>query len=353
MKKWPFHFSHSIRASDLLHFFRQLSTLLSAGLSLIKCFDILIQTQDKISFRRLIQTLRIDLESGNELHRCLQRHPQLFDLFSCQLIRIGERTGTLEETLQRIMQYKEKSQALKIQLQQALIYPSVILATAVLTILFLLLWLVPQFATLFEHFPNKLPPSTQILIHFSFGLQKLLPALAWLSLVVFLTLFHFRNAFALRKKSLKLFFKLPGCRSLLQQITLATLARSLASTLSAGLPLTEALLLVAQLSPLATDKTAIYKLHAGVTSGKTLSSTLKDSSFFPALLVHMVQIGEESGTLDRMFEKFAEISQTELERKLNLLRTILEPLIITILGVLIGGIIIILYLPIFRLGTAI
>ncbi len=341
-----------ITTQDLLQFFRQLSTLISSGISLHKSFELLLQTQSKLSFRKLIQSLCFDLESGKTFYRSLQRHPKVFDRFSCQLIRIGEQSGTLEQTLWKITQYQEKTQTLKKQIQQALIYPAITLSATLLSMLFLLLWVVPQFAVLFEHFPNKIPSSTQALIQLARGLQKRLGGLGCLTLLSLFLLFHFRASLKLRQRSLKFLCKLPGCRSLFRKLTLTHFSHTLAGILSAGLPLTEALLLVAELSPHPDFRTAIYQVHAGVSSGKRLSSSLKQALLFPTLLVQMVHIGEESGTLDRMLEKFAEIAEAELEKKLSFLRALLGPLIIAILGVLIGGVIITMYLPIFRLGTA-
>ncbi len=342
-----------ITSHEILHFFRQLSTLITAGLSLMKSLQLLAQTADKANVRALIQALRMDLESGKEFNRCLRRYPLLFDLVTCQLIRIGEQTGTLERTLQRVTLHKEKNQQLKKQLKQALFYPTVILIAALLTTFILLLFVVPQFASLFEHFPNKVPLLTQALIRIAADLRQQLPWLGLLLALTLLALRHFRSAALLHARGQQLIFRVPLLRKLVLQVTVARFSRSLSVVLSAGLPLTEALLMVAQLSPFDEVSKAILKIHAGVNAGKRLSANLMLISFFPPLLTQMTRIGEEAGALDLMLEKFAELAETELEQRLHTLTLLLEPLIIAILGVLIGGIVIALYLPIFRLGTAI
>ena len=352
MKKSIRLFTSGISAQEILHFFRQLSTLISAGITLMKSLDILIQTNENRIFCSFLQTIRLDLENGKEFNRCLQRHPSLFDFFSCQLIRIGEQTGTLDHTLKRVTLYKEKNQTLRKQFKQALIYPTLILISAIITTLILLLLVVPQFASLFEHFPNKLPLITQILIQLSLILHQWLPYFGLLCLLSLFAIFNFRKSPLIQKRCQQLLFQLPFLRQLTLKIVLVQFSRTLAVILAAGLPLTEALMMAAQLLPFDVLRRDILKIYAGVHSGKPLSTNLQLSPFFPALLVHMTKTGEESGTLDFMLEKFADIYETHLEQTLNSLRLLLEPLIIAILGVLIGGIVIAMYLPIFRLGTA-
>lgn len=342
-----------ITSQEILHFFRQLSVLVSAGISLMKSLDLLAQAVRQANFRSLIQGLRRDLESGREFNSCLRRYPLLFDLFTCQLIRIGEQTGTLDRTLHRVALHKEKTHKLQKELKQALIYPAVILAAALLSTLILLLFVVPQFASLFEHFPSKMPLPTQILIRIAANLRQLLPWLGLFSGLGVLAFFHFRKAALLHSLFQRLIFQLPLMQKLALQFALVSFSRTLAVILSAGLPLTEALLMVAQLSPFDEFKEDILKIHAGVSAGKRLSLNLWQLPYFPPLLTQMTRIGEEAGSLDRMLEKFAEITETELEQKLSRLKLLLEPLIIAILGVLIGGIVIAMYLPVFRLGTAI
>ncbi|HSW71614.1 MAG TPA: type II secretion system F family protein [Gammaproteobacteria bacterium] len=352
MKKPLWLFRESITTEEILHFLNQLNILISAGLSLIKSLDILIQTNHSRTFRSLILSLRRDLETGKEFNRCLQRFPKLFDRFSCQLIYIGEQSGSLDRALQKVCFYKEKSQVLKKQLKQALIYPTLIFLSAFISVLILLLFVIPQFASLFERFPNKIPFPTQALIQLSLGLHQLLPWLGPICLFSLLTLFHFRSSLYLQASYQRQLFQLPMVRKFALKIALAQFSRTLALILSAGLPLAEALMMVAQLSSFDEFRKGILKIHAGIQAGKDLASNLKLNPLFPALLVHLTKVGEESGTLEAMLEKFAELTESDLEQSFQSLSRLLEPLIIAILGVLIGGIVIAMYLPIFRLGTA-
>lgn len=353
MKRFLRSLQPRISSLDILNFFRQLSTLNSAGLSLMKSLDIMIQTTDKPDFRSLIYKLRLNLESGLEFNHCLRSHPLFFDPFCCQLILIGERTGTLDLSLKRVTVHKEKNQVLRKQLKQALIYPGTVMTAALITTLILLLFVVPQFAVLFEHFPDKIPTATLALIGLATWLRKLAPWLGLLGLLASLALFHLRKSLSLSTKGQALIFHLPYLKNFMLKICLAKFSRNLATTLAAGLPLTEGLRLVSQLSAFDELKRGIQKLQNGVNSGKHLSSCLRLNPLFPPLLTHMTKIGEESGTLDLMFEKIAEIYEAELEQAITSFKLLLEPLIIAILGVLIGGVVIIMYLPIFRLGTAI
>lgn len=317
----------------------------------MKSLNIIAQGSEKLRFKSLISALRLDLQNGQKLSVCVQRYPHLFDSFTCQLIRIGEKSGTLDRCLERITLYKEKIQMLRKQVLQALIYPALILTTALFTSLVLLLFLVPQFAVLFEHFPNQVPWATQVLIQTSFYLRKGLPGLGLIFLFIVLPFLYFYDSKRLRERSQKMILRLRPFRKLAHQIALAHFSRALALMLAAGLPLTEALLLASQLSPVEELKRAILKLHAGVNAGKPLSSHLVSNPLFPSQLAQMTRIGEESGSLDIMLDKFSAQMEIELEHKLAVLKLLLEPLIIAILGVLIGGIVLAMYLPLFRLGT--
>jgi type IV pilus assembly protein PilC len=353
MKNHSKSFSTRITAFDILDFFRRLSTLYTAGLSLMKCLTLLRQTTDKPCFRSLIHKLEIDLESGMEFNHCLRRYPGFFDSFCCQLIFIGEKTGTLDQSFKRITLYKEKNQTLHKQIKQALIYPGLVLLAALLTTFVLFFFVIPQFAVLFEHFPTKLPSSTRILIHLAQGIQQLTPSLGLVIFLGGLVSFHFKKSLQLQHAVPRLLLKLPLIKNLMIKIYLSQFSRNLALTLKAGLPLTEGLLLVAKLFSFKELKSSIQKIHEGVNSGKRLSACLERNPLFPTLLNQMIKIGEDSGTLDLMFEKIAEIYETELEQAIIFFKLLLEPLIIAILGVLIGGVVIIMYLPIFRLGMAI
>lgn len=319
----------------------------------MKSLSIMMQSSEKKEVRFLIQTLRMDLENGRELSHCLRRHPEVFDSLSCQLIHIGEQTGNLDRSLKRITHYKEKNDLLRKQLKQALLYPLFITATTLLTTLFLLLFVVPQFAILFAHFPNQLPLLTRGFIQLSFYLRHSLKAFSLISVISLFLLFHFQGHTLLRNRTRELLLKLYPLRSFVLQITLSRFSRALALMLSAGLPLTEALLLAAELSPFDEFRKKVQNIHAGVQAGRPLSAYFNPPFFVSPLLLQLTRIGEESGTLDSMLEKFADFSESELDQKFTLLKRLLEPLIIAILGVLIACVVLAMYLPIFRLGTAI
>lgn len=327
----------NITPAEVLPLLRQLSRLISAGISLMKSFAIIMQTSETKELYHLIATLRLDLESGKGLSQGLERYPRLFDTFSCQLIRIGEQTGTLERSLQWLVLYKEKNQVLIKQLKQALLYPTLILVTALFTTLFLLLFVVPQFASLFAHLSNKLPWSTRMLIQLAFCLRTWMPWFILLFILILLYLFRFSETIHLKDHFQRLVLKLSPLRKLVLRMILSRFSRALSIMLTAGLPLTEALLLAAPLSSFKEFRNSVLSIHAGVHAGNLFSAHLKPPFFIFPLLAQMARIGEESGSLDQMLEKFADLQEAELDQQLKTLQLLLEPLIIAILGVLIGG----------------
>ena len=351
MKSWISPSGPALKAHELRHFFRQLALLIAAGVNLMQSLRILTQSVSPHSLRTLLKALQLELESGKAFHLCLKKYPQYFDPFCCHLIYLGECTGTLELSLKRIAQHQEKAAALKQAFKQALFYPLLILIAALGFILVLLLFVVPHFANLFSALSTELPPLTKALIYFSELMQQASFWLLFLLSLICFALLHRKLRQSFRQLYEDSLFKIGCLRTFILKILLIQLTRNLAVSLASGLPLSEALKLITHFSSFKTFNYSLLTIQQEIQAGQRLSQALAAHPFFPPLLLQMLRTGEEAGKLEAMLEKFAELSEAELEQFLAAARQGLEPLIIAILGVLIGVVVVAMYLPIFRLGT--
>jgi type IV pilus assembly protein PilC len=342
-----------LSAIETSFFFRQLATLIGAGIPLLQSFTILLASQQHLPhFTRLILTLKKDIESGKTLANAL-RSQHYFDNLSQQLIHIAEQTGTLQAALTSIANHQEKHLIMSSRLRQALLYPAIILLTAIVVTVIMLVYVIPQFASLFENFHANLPAPTRFIIHVSDFLRHryyflLLPVL------LILTAGYFHTKIPQLKIILdKSLLRLPGLCHLSSKFIFARFARTFATVLAAGLPAPQGLSLIIDVLPNHLIKSTISQLKQDIIAGKSLHASMRALPWFPPLLIQMVKVGEESGQLTSMLVKVAEFYEAELDGWVNNFSHLLEPLIIMILGVLIGGLVIAMYLPIFKLGTVI
>lgn len=342
-----------IREEELLYFLKQLSYLLNAGLQLTQSLHLLAQAEQNAGLRQLMLYICQVLEQGREFHQSLKPYPQHFDALTLQLIRIGEHSGRLSQMLEQVALIKERKLAFKNQMKECLIYPALVIAAALISTLSLVLFVVPQFALLYEQLPHQLPPLTQSLINLSQNLNQngiwpilgLGPAILWLKSKWKSPPFR-----ACCEEKLS---KLPYLKQLFHKIRLARFARTLAFTLSAAIPLSEALILTSQLFSHRSFAKQLLILHREVQTGKRFYACLALDSSFPPLLIQMVKTGEESGNLENMLDHFAKLLEEQVQRTTQRFNQLLPPLIILILGVLIGIVVVALYLPIFHLGMAV
>jgi type IV pilus assembly protein PilC len=338
---------------DITLFIRQLATLINGGIALVQALDILLQAQHHFKLQQLILSLKKDIEAGNPLAHAMRTLPDLFDPMTCQLTHIAEQTGTLDSMLMRHAHYQEKTSKLYAKLKHALIYPGFILMMALMITTAMLVFVVPRFVEIFANFQIKLPALTLHVIHLShFILNDY-----WLSplsvLLYYLIRYFYRKSLPYKKIIDALLLKLPWFGTLLTKLICARFSRTLATMLTAGLSITNALSLLVGISANNTFRTALQQLHTDINSGQRIHHALQAARVFPTMLVQMVKIGEESGSLEHMLEKIAEFYEADINNSINSISHLLEPLIIMILGVLIGGIVIAMYLPIFKLGTVI
>lgn len=349
-----FEATKRISPLDIAIFTRQLGTMMKAGVPLVQSFEIVCEGLENPSMRKLVLDIKNDIEAGNGLAASLRKHPIYFDELFCSLVDSGEQSGALETMLDRVATYKEKTEALKAKIKKAVKYPIAVVCIAVIVTAILLIKVVPTFEDLFKGFGAELPAFTQMVIGMSEWMQAY-----WYMFFGSIGLLVF--AFIEGKKRYKPFsdavdaltLKLPIIGNIVYQSTIARYARTLATTFAAGVPLVEALSSVAGATGNVIYKNAVYKIREEVSSGTQLNFSMKSTGLFPSMAVQMTAIGEESGSLDAMLDKVATHYEQEVDAAVDGLTSLLEPMIMSVLGVLVGGLIIAMYLPIFQMGNAI
>ena len=343
-----------VSARDITQFTRQLATLLHAGIPLLQAFDILGRSEGNDALKTLIRKLRSQVEGGVALNQTLRQHAA-FDALYCNLVAVGELAGMLDTMLERLARHLEKSEALRTTIRSALIYPSAVLAIAGLVLVLILVFVVPAFQNIFASFGAELPWLTQVVIALSEGLQRYgLWLLAVTGLASWLLKRQVQQRISWRRTLHQLLLRLPIAGPLTRHACTARWTRTLATLFSAGVPLTEALEAVQGVTGHLIFQEATEIIQMQLIQGESLSRALENTdAVFPPMVVQMCAIGEESGALDHMLEKTAEHYEREVDSTVARLSTLLEPVIMVVLGVLIGGLVMALYLPIFQLGQVV
>ena len=343
-----------ILTKDIAVFARQMATMMQAGVPLVQAFDIIGKGHDNPAMQILIMEIKADIEGGNSFSEALRKHPQYFDELFCNLTAAGEQAGVLDDLLDKIATYKEKTEAIKAKIKKALTYPTAIIIIAFAVTAILLVFVVPQFEDLFSGFGADLPTFTRMVIDLSEFMQKWwLPMLAG----VIGGGVAFSQA---KKKSLKfrqnldkLTLKLPVVGDIVTKASIARYARTLATTFAAGVPLVEALETVAGATGNWVFTHGVLKIREEVSTGQQLQQAMKGTQLFPNMVVQMVAIGEESGSLDTMLCKVADFYEEEVDNMVDNLSSLLEPIIMAVLGILVGGLVTAMYLPIFKMGQVV
>lgn len=344
--------SKPITASDISIFTRQLATMMKAGVPLVQSFDIVAEGLDNPSMKTLVINLKNEVSSGSSLADSLAKYPRHFDDLFCNLVNSGEQSGALETMLDRVATYKEKTELLKAKIKKALTYPFAVVMVAIVVTGLLLIKVVPQFAATFSSFGADLPSFTLFVVTLSEFAQA-----NWFIVlgVIIGTVVTFREA-KMRSQKFSdqvdgILLKLPIVGNIINQAVVARFSRTLATTFAAGVPLVDSLDSVAGAAGNAVYKRAIIDIRNEVTGGLQLNQAIRNTKLFPSMLMQMVAIGEESGALDEMLEKVAIHYEAEVDDSVDNLTALLEPLIMSVLGVLVGGLMIAMYLPIFQLGA--
>ncbi|NOY67709.1 MAG: type II secretion system F family protein [Gammaproteobacteria bacterium] len=343
-----------ITPGDIAIFSRQLATMMSSGVPLVQSFEIIGNGNENPRMQTLLLTIKNDIESGNPLAESLAKHPLYFDELFCNLVRAGEHAGILEELLHKVATYKEKTEAIKAKIKKALFYPTAVVVVAGIVTAILLIFVVPQFEELFSGFGATLPAFTQMVIDLSRFMQD-----NWFYVLAGIigVIYGFSQA---KRRSVKfghfldkVALKTPIVGVILNKAAIARFARTLSTMFAAGVPLVEAMESVAGATGNIVYSDAILRIRDEVATGRQLNLAMKDAGIFPPMVNQMVAIGEESGALDDMLGKVADFYEDEVDNAVDSLSSLLEPLIMAVLGVLVGGLVIAMYLPIFKLGAVV
>ncbi len=346
--------SKKIKSSDIALFTRQMATMMKAGVPLIQSFDIVADGLENQLMRNLVTDIKTDVAAGGGLAASLARHPKYFDDLFCSLVSSGENSGTLEVMLDRVATYKEKTEALRAKIKKAMTYPIAVMVVAIVVTGILLVKVVPTFAETFKGFGADLPDFTLLVLRISEFVQ------AWWFILLFAVIvasWSYSQAM-LRSKQIRdrvdaLSLKLPVVGGIIHDSVVARFSRTLSTTFAAGVPLVEALESTAGAAGNSVYSAAVYQIRDDVTGGTSLYQSIRSTGLFPTMLLQMTSIGEQSGALDEMLGKVADQYETLVDDAVDNLSSLMEPLVMSILGVLIGGLMIAMYLPIFMLGSVI
>ncbi|MEO3864300.1 type II secretion system F family protein [Rheinheimera fenheensis] len=343
-----------ITALDIAIVTRQIATMLGAGVPLVQSIDLIANGSDNKSLRTLMQKISVKVQAGLPLSDTLREHPKYFDELYCDLVKSGEASGSLDQIFDRLAIYKEKAEALKSKIKKAMFYPVAVLIIAAIVTSILLMFVVPQFAEIFAGFGAELPAFTMLVLNMS----EIMQAYWWVVLGIIIATFYLvKKTYAANLKFRTmmdgLIIKLPVIGNILNKAAVARYARTLSTTFAAGVPLIEALESAAGASGNEVYKNAILFIREEVSSGNQMYLAMKQTEQFPEMVISMVSIGEETGALDSMLAKVANIYEQEVDDAVDGLTALLEPLIMAVLGVVIGGLIVAMYLPIFQMGDVV
>jgi type IV pilus assembly protein PilC len=334
-------------------FTRQLATMIDAGLPLVQSLEILSSQQDNKVFKNVIRQIKEDVEGGSTFAGALTKHPSVFNELYTNLVVAGEEGGILDNILNRLASYIEKAEALKKKVKSALVYPSTIIGVAVIVVMILMIFVIPVFESMFKSAGQSLPLPTLIVLTISKMIKKyvliFIPAFVFL-IYLFKKYYQTKNGRAVVDS---LLLKLPVFGPLLKKIAVARFSRTLGTLVSSGVPILDGLTIVSRTAGNRTIETAILSARASIREGETIAEPLGRSGIFPPMVIQMIAVGESTGALDSMLSKIAEFYEEEVDVAVANLTSLLEPLLMIFLGVVIGGVVIAMYLPIFNMANAI
>ncbi|MDP9064310.1 MAG: type II secretion system F family protein [Pseudomonadota bacterium] len=343
-----------VTALDIAVFSRQLATMMAAGIPMVQAFEIIGNGHEKPAMQKLILDIKANIEAGSTLHESLAKFPLFFDDLFINLVEAGEQAGALESLLDKIATYKEKTEALKKKIKKALFYPVAVLAVAVVVTIILLLFVIPQFEALFKGFGADLPAFTQMVVNLSRFVQH---QGWWVAILIggagYGFMYFLKRSKKMRLTLDRLLLKAPVIGAILVKAAIARFARTLSTMFAAGVPLVEAMQSVAGATGNIVYEEAVLRMKDEVATGQRLQRAMENTGLFPNMVVQMIAVGEESGSLDTMSAKVADFFEAEVDNAVDSMSSLLEPLIMAVLGVLVGGMVIAMYLPIFKLGAVV
>jgi len=354
IKRQSFRGGKSVGQKDITFFTRQLATMLKAGVPLLQSFEIIARGHSNPRFSRLMMDIKGKIETGSSMSQAFREHPKYFDALYCNLVAAGETSGMLDAILDRIATYMEKILAIKAKIKSALFYPISVVTVAIVVMWVIMVWVIPSFKKVFANFGAALPAPTLIVM----ALSDFVVTWWWLMAaviagLVFGFLFLLKRSAAFRLGFDRFILNVPIIGPILRKATIARWTRTLQTMFAAGVPLVESLDAVAGAAGNALYAAGTRRIQTEVSTGTSLTNAMGNTNLFPTMVLQMTQIGEESGSLDNMLGKIAEYFEREVDDAVTALSSLLEPIIIVFLGVVIGGLVVAMYLPIFKLGSVI
>jgi type IV pilus assembly protein PilC len=337
---------------DLVVFTRQFSTMIDAGLPLVQGLTILAEQSENPTFKAILKEITKDVEGGSTLAEAMKKHPKIFDSLFVNLVAAGEVGGILDTILRRLAQFIEKAEKLKSQIKGAMTYPIVVMAIAIIVIAVILVFVIPVFEDMFKSFGSALPTPTQIVVNMSRFLKG---NIHWVIIALGALIYGFkryRNTASGRKQTDTLYLKLPIFGNLLKKTAVARFTRTLGTMISSGVPILDALEIVAKTAGNVVIEEIIYEVRGSIAEGQTIAEPLSENDIFPGMVIQMIAVGEATGALDSMLEKIADFYDDEVDAAVAALTSMLEPLLMLFLGGSIGGLVIAMYLPIFGMAAA-
>ncbi len=349
----PSPFKKKVKQKSVAIFTRQLATMIDAGLPLVQSLEILSSQQETKTFKNVLRGIKEDVEGGSTFAGALKKHPATFNDLYTNLVVAGEEGGILDNILNRLASYIEKSEALKKKVKSALVYPATIVAVAVIVVMILMIFVIPIFEQMFKAAGNTLPLPTLIVV----TLSKMIKKYILIVIPVLILFFYlFKKYYQTQNgKSVidRIVLKLPVFGMLIRKIAVARFSRTLGTLVSSGVPILDGLTIVSRTAGNKTIETAILNARASIREGETIAEPLGRSSIFPPMVIQMISVGESTGALDSMLSKIAEFYEEEVDVAVSNLTSLLEPLLMCFLGVVIGGVVIAMYLPIFNMASAV
>jgi len=346
-------FQPRVRNKDVILFARQFSTMIDAGLPIIQCLDILHAQQENKTFKKMLKKIKESVEGGQTLAEALKQYPKEFDDLFVNMVAAGETGGILDAILRRLAAYLEKAAKLKSKVKGALTYPVVVMIIAVLVVAVILVFVIPVFQDMFSDFGSSLPAFTQFVVALSNFVKS---KIAYIVGALILFIFAFRKFYHTERGRVwvdNMLLRLPVVGMLLRKVAVARFSRTMGTMLASGVAILDALDIVGKTAGNKTVERAVYKVRAGIAEGRTMAAPLLESGVFPPMVCQMISVGESTGALDAMLEKIADFYDEEVDQAVENLTSLIEPFMLVFLGVVIGGLVIAMYLPIFKMAGAI
>lgn len=348
-----FSFGSKVKQRSIAIFTRQLATMIDAGLPLVQSLEILSSQQENKSFKTILRGIREDVEGGSTFAGALKKHPATFNDLYTNLVVAGEEGGILDNILTRLANYIEKAEALKKKVKSAMVYPTVIVSVAVIVVIVLMIFVIPVFESMFKSAGQSLPLPTMIVVLISKTIRKYIVVFIPAAIAGFYLLKKYHQTENGKTVVDKLLLQMPVFGSLFKKIAVARFSRTLGTLVSSGVPILDGLNIVSKTAGNKTIETAILNARASIREGETIAEPLNRAGIFPPMVIQMISVGESTGALDSMLSKIADFYEDEVDVAVGNLTSLLEPLLMCFLGVVIGGVVIAMYLPIFQMANAV